>query len=106
MDFTRATSTLIGGVTLKDLAKETGTSHGVLRLARLDPSNPGHCNPPAGWQAAALKLARRRSTELSKLIDQLSRDPEASTRPRSKPARAKKAAARRRTAAKSKRGRR
>jgi len=91
MHFHRATDLLIRGVTLKDLAAETGTSHGVLRLARLDPSNPGHCHPPVGWEKAALKLARRRAAQLSRLIDQLSRASQASGRlPASKRSRVQK----------------
>jgi hypothetical protein len=74
MDFNRATSRLIDGVTLKELADEMGASYGVLRLSRLDPSNPGYTRPPRGWEDAVLKLARRRAAELAKLVDQLERE--------------------------------
>ncbi len=103
MEFGQATTRLISGVTLKDLARETGVTHGFLRLSRLDPDNPGYRNPPSGWEGAVLKLARRRATELSKLVDQLARDADGAAR-RSpargaarKPARAKKTARSRRS---------
>jgi hypothetical protein len=80
MDFNRATSKLIDGVTLKELADEMGASYGVLRLSRLDPSNPGYTRPPRGWEEAVLKLARRRAAELARLVEQLERDESAAAR--------------------------
>jgi hypothetical protein len=74
MDYNRATTRLIDGVTLKELAKELDTSYGFLRLSRLDPDNPGYSRPPAGWEDAVLKLARRRVKELEKLVTDLERD--------------------------------
>ncbi len=73
MDFQQVTTQLISGPTLKDLARDMGSSPGVLALCRLDPNNPGHRRAPTGWQGAVLKLARRRAKELDRLVNQLAR---------------------------------
>jgi hypothetical protein len=87
MDFGQATTKLTADVTLKDLARETGYSHALFRLSRLDPSNPSFRNPPQGWERAVLRLARRRLDELTRLIDRLSREaPRASARKAASPA--------------------
>ena len=105
MDYVRATSILIGDVTLKDLAKATGRSHGVLRLARLDPSNPGYCNPPEDWQTVVQRLASKRAAELNKLADRLASERKASGRRGSarKRSATKKSGARKRTTARRRR---
>jgi hypothetical protein len=71
MDFVRATSTLIDGLTLNDLALSMGVSRGLLGQSRLHPTNPQHRKPPEGWQAAVARLAEHRSQELARLADRL-----------------------------------
>lgn len=72
MNFVQATSRLIESITLEDVANEIGVSHGLLRLSRLDPSNPAYRPPPSHWQNAVVRLARRRSADLERLAEQLS----------------------------------
>jgi hypothetical protein len=71
MNFVQATSRLIESITLEDVANEIGVSHGLLRLSRLDPSNPAYRPPPSHWQNAVVRLAKRRSADLERLAEQL-----------------------------------
>lgn len=71
MDFNAATNQLMDCVTLVDVAKEAGVSHGLVRQARLDPSSPSHRSPPPGWEQAVAKLARSRAAELVALAEEL-----------------------------------
>jgi hypothetical protein len=67
MNFVEATSKLIRGVTLEDLAQELGVTRGFLGQGRMDPSHPQHRSPPKGWEAAVAKLARKRAEELGRV---------------------------------------
>jgi hypothetical protein len=69
--FRDATDRLTNTVSLADLAKELGVSHGLLRQARLISSASSYRSPPAGWEAAVAKLARERGGELLKLADDM-----------------------------------
>lgn len=69
--FREATDRLIGLVSLADLARELGVSHGLVRQARLKPSASSYRSPPAGWEAAVAKLARERGGELLKLAEEM-----------------------------------
>ncbi|MCH7563467.1 MAG: hypothetical protein IH968_06560 [Gemmatimonadetes bacterium] len=71
MDFKRATDRLMPAVTLSDLSAELGMSDATVRQARLDPDSRSYRNPPAGWQRAVAKLARKRGGELVKLAEEL-----------------------------------
>jgi hypothetical protein len=73
MDFKAATDALAGCVTHEELAAACGASVQAIRQARMDPSNTNYRNPPAGWESAVSKLARRRGGELIKLADRLDR---------------------------------
>jgi hypothetical protein len=74
VDFTTATDRALGAcITLEDIANEAGVSHGLMRQARLDPSSGSYRNPPASWEAAVARLARKRAAELAKLADALER---------------------------------
>lgn len=66
-----ATDQLTARVTLEDVAKEGGVSYELARQARLDPDHVNYRNPPAGWQAAVAKLARKRAAKLIRLAEQL-----------------------------------
>jgi len=69
--FRKATDRLIGSVSLADLARELGVSHGLLRQARLSPSASSYRSPPADWEAAVAKLARERGGELLRLAEDM-----------------------------------
>lgn len=69
--FREATDRLIGAVTLADLARELGVSHGLLRQARLSASASSYRSPPAGWEGAVARLARERVDELLKLAEEM-----------------------------------
>jgi transcriptional regulator with XRE-family HTH domain len=71
MDFVQATTRLIGGITLEDVANEIGVSRGLIGQSRLARTNPQYRRPPEGWESVVEKLARRRATELARLADQL-----------------------------------
>jgi hypothetical protein len=73
MDFVRASSNLIGGIRLDDLAREFGVTRGSVGQSRLAKTNPQYRRPPAGWEDVVAKLARKRATALTKLADRLSR---------------------------------
>lgn len=69
--FRQATDRLIRIVSLADLARILGVSHGLLRQARLDPTTSSYRSPPTGWGRAVAKLARERATDLLALADEL-----------------------------------
>lgn len=69
--FREATDRLIDTVSLADLAKELGVSHGLLRQARLSTSASSYRSAPAGWEVAVAKLARERGGELLRLADDI-----------------------------------
>lgn len=69
--FREVTDRLIEVVTLADLARELGVSHGLLRQARLNPSASSYRSPPAGWEGAVARLARERGGELLKLAEEM-----------------------------------
>jgi len=94
MNFVQATSRLIESITLEDVANEIGVSHGLLRLSRLDPSNPAYRPPPSAWQAAVARLAKRRSGDLERLAVQLGTKGNSGARRASRKPRAKQAARR------------
>jgi len=96
MNFVQATSRLIESITLEDVANEIGVSHGLLRLSRLDPSNPAYRPPPSAWQAAVARLAKRRSSDLERLADQLGTKGNTGARRSKRKARSKTTARRKR----------
>lgn len=100
MNFVQATSTLIDNIRMEDLAIEMKVSRGLLAQSRLHPTNAQHRNPPEGWEAAVVKVARRRAIELDRLAEKLS------VRAKSAKKRGKAARKAGRKAARGKRGRR
>jgi hypothetical protein len=73
-EFREVTDRLIASVTLADLARELGVSHGLLRQARLDSSASSYRFPPAGWKRGVATLARQREAELRALADLMEAD--------------------------------
>lgn len=68
MDFKEASSRLIDGHTLADVASETGMSEATVRRARLEPGSPAYRSPPPNWKKAIIELAEERIESLSALI--------------------------------------
>jgi len=85
---------------MEDLAIEMRVSRGLLAQSRLHPTNPQHRNPPEGWEAAVVKVARRRAIALERLAEKLDAG--------AKPAKKRRASARKpgRKTARGRRGRR
>lgn len=73
MDFKAATDRLLDSVSLLDLARELGVSHGLLRQARLSPEASSYRQPPDGWRAAVARLARERGRNMVDLAEELER---------------------------------
>lgn len=71
MNYVQATTRLIRGTPLQDLAKELGVSRGWLAHSRLAASNPQHRPPPEDWEAAVAKLARQRIADLQDMVAKL-----------------------------------
>ncbi len=71
MDFKTTTDELRKHVGLRELAEELGVSPNLLFRARLKPNGDSYRSPPAGWEQAAAKLARRRAKELERLAKEL-----------------------------------
>jgi hypothetical protein len=71
MNFKKATDELLASVTLADLAEALGVSVQAARQARAAEGSSAHRPPPAGWQAAAAKLAKKRAEQLRRLADRL-----------------------------------
>jgi hypothetical protein len=68
MNYVQATTKLIRGTPLQELARELGVSRGWLAHSRLASSNPQHRPPPDGWETAVAKLARQRIDDLKKMV--------------------------------------
>lgn len=71
--FITATNALKDCPTLATLAREMGVAPNTIRQARLSPDAASYRAPPAGWEAAVAKLARKRAAELLRLAEQLER---------------------------------
>lgn len=74
MTFKEATDWLIDlDVPLRTLADVMGVSHAALIAARLDEGSESHRKPPAGWEAAVLKIADDRAGRFEELAKRLRR---------------------------------
>jgi hypothetical protein len=67
MNFRKATDELIASVTLEDLADTLGVSVQAVRQARAKEDSTAYRPPPAGWEAAVARLARKRAGRLARL---------------------------------------
>ena len=74
-EFREATDRLIDSVTLADLARELGVSHGLMRQARLQTDASSYRLPPATWPSAVANLARKRAHELEMLAKEMEAQP-------------------------------
>lgn len=71
MNFRKATDELLASVTLEDLASAMGVHVQAVRQARAQECSAGFRRPPAGWEKAAAKLARRQAERLERLAGRL-----------------------------------
>lgn len=71
VDYKEATDRLLQRITTADLAAELGVSQNAVARARLDPATRDYRPPPAGWAAAAARIAGRRAAELLALQAEL-----------------------------------
>lgn len=73
MDFKKATSELMAGMTREEIAKGLGCSVASLRQARLGDDNAAHREPPQGWEARASAMAEREANRLQRVAKALQR---------------------------------
>lgn len=73
MDFKEATDGLFDRIDHAELAEALGVSVALIRQARLNPKARAFRSPPAGWEAAALRVAKRRLTSYQRLVERLER---------------------------------
>jgi hypothetical protein len=71
MDFKTATDRVAGCISHAEIAEAAGVSIQTIRQARMDPGSASYRNPPAGWQAVLVALARKRSEDLADFAKQL-----------------------------------
>lgn len=71
MDFKTATDVLFTHARVEELAEILGVHEQSIRQARMKQEASGYRNPPAGWEAAVIKLAEKHSKELSQLAEKL-----------------------------------
>jgi hypothetical protein len=71
MDFKTATDRVAGCITHAEIAEACGVSIQSIRQARMDPSSPSYRNPPAGWEAVLVRLARERADGLAVFATQM-----------------------------------
>jgi len=72
LDFRGATEALFDRVTIEDLAAELDLKPQTIKQARLAEDANGHRSPPANWEAAVVRLAKRRAEQFRKLAERLS----------------------------------
>jgi len=100
MDFVKASSNLIGGIRLDDLAREFGVTRGSVGQSRLARTNPQYRRPPEGWEVVVAKLARKRAAELTSLAEGLSKARKGSAKTRKPAAKKTRSASSKRATAK------
>jgi hypothetical protein len=71
MNFKQATNALLESVTLEDLANALKVPVQSIRQARAAEGTAAHRSPPAGWEAAAARLAAASARRLEGLAGRL-----------------------------------
>jgi hypothetical protein len=71
MDFRKTTDELFDSLTAPELAKEIGCSVSAVNQARSKERALGYRSPPDGWEAAALRLARKQIAHFTRLAEKL-----------------------------------
>jgi len=73
MNFNGATDGLFDRIGHEELADALGVSVASIRQARLSPQAKAHREPPSGWEAVVLSLARKRLVHYQRLVVQMER---------------------------------
>ncbi len=73
MNFKEATDGLFDRISHDELANALGVSVASIRQARLSPDAKAYRQPPDRWQAAVIRLARKRVAHYNRLADSLRR---------------------------------
>jgi hypothetical protein len=73
MNFKKATDELFNSVSHSELATMLDVSVASIRQARLNPLAKAHREPPSGWEAVVLSLARKRLAHYQRLVVQMER---------------------------------
>lgn len=73
MDFKKATTELITGIGIGDVAKTLGCAAASVRQARLPEGAKAKRKPPAGWEGPVATLAEREGNRLLRLSKALQR---------------------------------
>ena len=73
MDFKKATSELIAGVGIEDIASAIGCAPASVRQARLPEGAKAIRKPPPGWEGPVAKLAEKEGNRLLGLSKRLQR---------------------------------
>lgn len=73
MDFKKATTELIAGIGIEDIAAAIGCAPASVRQARLPDGAKAIRKPPPGWQGPVAKLAEKEGERLLRLSKSLQR---------------------------------
>ena len=72
MSFVEVTDRLMASnVGLQEVAEALNVSYSTVRATRLHVASSSHRHPPAGWEQALAKLARKKGGDLLKLAEEL-----------------------------------
>lgn len=71
MNFKKTTDELLVHPTLEDLAGALRVSVQTIRQARADKDSKGYRSPPAGWEAATLRLTKNTIAHYERLARSL-----------------------------------
>jgi hypothetical protein len=76
VNYKEATDRLFERITAADLAEELGVSQNAVARARLDPTTRDFRPPPAGWEAAVARLAKKKTVAFQQLQQALEQSSE------------------------------
>jgi hypothetical protein len=71
MDFREALDALCERIDHDDVAKALGVSIQTIRQARMKSGAIAHRSPPEDWKRAVIRLAKRRASQIQRLIERL-----------------------------------
>jgi hypothetical protein len=71
MEFKKAADELLTSLTAVDLANEIGCSVQSVKQARMNADTASRRSPPQGWEAAALRLAKKQIAHFTRLAEKL-----------------------------------
>ena len=71
MDFREATSKLVQGPRLRDVAEACGRGIASVLNARFEPGRPGYRRPPPNWRQVVARMAREERDRLDRLASEV-----------------------------------